>query len=73
MTGGSPDYGEKEDDSDEDSRYSLMQNSIATTETKSYFDPPIENYRRIYQKKTGSMISHNGQALSPGSVKNFQL
>lgn len=24
MTGGSPDYGEKEDDSEEDSRYSLM-------------------------------------------------
>ena len=48
MTGGSPDVGEKEDDSDDDSRYSLMQNSIATTETKSYFDPPIENYRRIY-------------------------
>jgi len=74
MTGGSPDYGDKEDDTDEGTRYSLAQNSIVTTETKSYFDPPIENYRRIYQKKTGSMISYNGGGLSPdSSVKNFQL
>ena len=45
MTGGSPNYEEESEDS-----YTLTQ-SQATSAAKSYFDPPIENYRKIYKYK----------------------
>ena len=43
---------------------SLAQ-SNCTSDNRSYFDPPIENYRRLYKQHTGSHLSsrtsNNGQ------------
>ena len=57
MTGGSPDVVSE--------RESVPTQSNNTSDNRSYFDPPIENYRRLYKQHTGSHLSsrasNNGQ------------
>ena len=42
-----------------------LSQSNNTSDNRSYFDPPIENYRRLYKQHTGSHLSsrasNNGQ------------
>ena len=51
MTGGSPDNHAESEDSYE------MKASQNSANNKSFFDPPIENYRRIYRNAGGSHLS----------------
>ena len=57
MTGGSPDVASEKE--------SIPTQSNNTSDNKSYFDPPIENYRRFYKhvdSRLSSVSSKNGQA-----------
>ena len=55
MTGGSPDVASEKE--------SVPTQSNNTSDNKSYFDPPIENYRRVYKhvdSRLSSISSNNG-------------
>lgn len=57
MTGGSPDH---------ESEYTEKTHtqSAISTGNRSYFDPPIENYWKMYR------LSRNGSQLSAGTSNN---
>ena len=61
MTGGSP------DNNDSDSSY-LRSKSDLNSEKQSFFDPPIENYRKLYAKRSG--VKGGTSTISGGTKSN---